>query len=238
MCHDESETFIASEIRALEERGVPLRIYSYRRPREAVPHQVVQRIRARITYLPEPLHRHPRALWRAHREALRLDRARHRRTLELAVRRALSERSLAAWRGFLRALVLATHVRSDGVRHLHAHFAHGASDAAMLASGLVGQPFSFTAHARDIYTAPPERLRQKIEAAAAMLDELRIRRLPVVANGRLEGIVSRADLIKMLARPPDQVTSPPADAKLVAIFSGGRGGPGGVKWQQHPHQKA
>jgi CBS domain-containing protein len=39
-----------------------------------------------------------------------------------------------------------------------------------------------------------------VAAAAVILDEQRIRRLPVVASGRLVGIVSRGDLVRALAR--------------------------------------
>ena len=45
-----------------------------------------------------------------------------------------------------------------------------------------------------------------IEVAASILDTRNFRRLPVVLDGRLVGIVSRADVIKALAR----ATSPPA----------------------------
>jgi CBS domain-containing protein len=41
-----------------------------------------------------------------------------------------------------------------------------------------------------------------IEIAAAMMHQCRIRRLPLVVNGRLVGIVSRSDLIKALATAP------------------------------------
>jgi CBS domain-containing protein len=54
-----------------------------------------------------------------------------------------------------------------------------------------------------------------VAAAAVMLDERRIRRLPVVADGRLVGIVSRGDLVRALART---APSPPAslpDAEIV-----------------------
>ena len=54
-----------------------------------------------------------------------------------------------------------------------------------------------------------------IESAAVILDERRIRRLPVVADGRLVGIVSRGDLVKALAAaaPVESVSRP--DAQLV-----------------------
>jgi CBS domain-containing protein len=54
-----------------------------------------------------------------------------------------------------------------------------------------------------------------VAAAAVILDERRIRRLPVVADGRLVGIVSRGDLVRALA---SAAPTPPAslpDAELV-----------------------
>jgi CBS domain-containing protein len=52
-----------------------------------------------------------------------------------------------------------------------------------------------------------------IETAAAILDNRQIRRLPVVRDGQLVGIVSRGDLIKALAAAkPPTVESPASDA--------------------------
>jgi CBS domain-containing protein len=53
-----------------------------------------------------------------------------------------------------------------------------------------------------------------LEAAAALLHEHGIRRLPVVLNGAMVGIVSRADLIKALAGHEEGVTARP-DVHLV-----------------------
>lgn len=51
-----------------------------------------------------------------------------------------------------------------------------------------------------------------IEIAAAILDNRQIRRLPVVRDGQLVGIVSRGDLIKALAAS----AQPPATESLVS----------------------
>ena len=48
-----------------------------------------------------------------------------------------------------------------------------------------------------------------IETAAAILDNRQIRRLPVVRDGRLVGIVSRGDLVKALAA---SAQAPPAES--------------------------
>jgi glycosyltransferase involved in cell wall biosynthesis len=77
----------------------------------------------------------------------------------------LRERNPDTWRRFLHAGYLAQQARQAGVERLHAHFAHGATRVAMLASMLTGLRFSFTAHARDIYTANRVLLREKIEGA-------------------------------------------------------------------------
>lgn len=53
-----------------------------------------------------------------------------------------------------------------------------------------------------------------IEAAAAVLHERGIRRVPVVADGVLVGILSRGDLVKALAGPP-RAPAPASDARLV-----------------------
>lgn len=60
-----------------------------------------------------------------------------------------------------------------------------------------------------------------IESAAALLDEHRIRRVPVVAAGTLVGIVSRGDLVRALAATaPTAEGIPPSDAELVRTMRG------------------
>lgn len=55
-----------------------------------------------------------------------------------------------------------------------------------------------------------------IESAAVILDRHRIRRLPVVADGRLVGIVSRGDLVKALSTAPAPAAATASDAALMA----------------------
>src|SRR5581483_9612343 len=54
------------------------------------------------------------------------------------------------------------------VRHLHGHFCHGATNVTWFVSQLPGLPFSFTAHAKDIYQSdqnPGDLLARKLRAA-------------------------------------------------------------------------
>jgi CBS-domain-containing membrane protein len=57
--------------------------------------------------------------------------------------------------------------------------------------------------------------RLPLESVAIVLDEHRIRRVPVVDLGRLVGIVSRGDLIKAFARLPVRPGKPRSDAELA-----------------------
>src|ERR1700730_12123808 len=70
-----SETFIAQEILALEERGLDILIVSLRhsldRARHPGAHRVHQRIRAALLYLPEYLYQEPRRVGRGWRRARR-----------------------------------------------------------------------------------------------------------------------------------------------------------------------
>ena len=64
-----SETFIAQGIRALEGRGLRLRLYSLRHPTDPAVHPVHREIAAPVVYLPEYLKDDPRRVWRSWRRA-------------------------------------------------------------------------------------------------------------------------------------------------------------------------
>ncbi len=162
-----SETFIANEVLELERLGVPVRIYSYRRPKAPFTHASARSIRAPITYLPDPLWRHPCELLGSHRVIRRREPERYRAMWRSALSYSLRRRHIDTWKRFLQAGALANLLYESDVRHLHAHFAHEATRVAMMASGLTGIPFSFTAHARDIYSrdVDAELLRDKVSAA-------------------------------------------------------------------------
>src|SRR5439155_754771 len=69
------------------------------------------------------------------------------------------------------ALVLKRQQKSSGVAvgHLHAHFAHDPTLVAQLTHLLTGIPFSFTAHARDLYQVPEAQLRARADRATTIV---------------------------------------------------------------------
>jgi glycosyltransferase involved in cell wall biosynthesis len=55
---------------------------------------------------------------------------------------------------FVKAAPLAREAAREGVDHVHAHFASHPATAAWVVHRLTGTPFSFTAHANDLFVAP------------------------------------------------------------------------------------
>ncbi len=161
-----SETFISNEIRLLEEQGLTVHIFSMRNPRESFTHKSVQTICAEVTYLPTEfwlaLHRF---FWPNLCTAVKFPLA-YLTTLRLAWTRFLRKRSIMTFKHFFQAAYLVHHAQGKNIAHLHAHFAHSPTSVAMFASELSGIPFSFTAHAKDIYTTNKEQIAEKIDKAS------------------------------------------------------------------------
>jgi len=161
-----SETFISNEIALLEEKGVRIRILSMRHPREDFTHESVKRIRARVDYIPETIAGHVIKLATANLACLIRSPGRYLKGLGEMVRRVAVTRKTATAKHLLQAGYLAAKVLpGSGITHLHAHFAHSPTSVAVFLSILTGLPYSFTAHAKDIYTQDPGRLSGKIANA-------------------------------------------------------------------------
>jgi glycosyltransferase involved in cell wall biosynthesis len=183
-----SEVFITSEIYRLERLGMPLRLYVLKAADEDVQHDVVRRVRVQPDYLVQTSSLSGTGLVRwlganlgLFRPALLRTARRHPAGTARAAGRALAQ-AVRARRGFLAAprkiylkefllaVDLADRLASAGnVRRLHAHFAHGTTTVTWLASTITGIPFSFTGHAKDLYTEdlnPAGLLRRKMDAAS------------------------------------------------------------------------
>jgi glycosyltransferase involved in cell wall biosynthesis len=157
-----SETFIAQEIWALEQRGLDIQIVSLRHPTDRARHPVHGQIRAPVLYLPEYLKDEPRRVLAAWRRARRLQgyAAARRAWLADLVRDPTPNRI----RRFGQALVVAAELPQD-IGHLHAHFLHTPASAARYAAVMRGLPWSVSAHAKDIWTIPAWEKRDKLASA-------------------------------------------------------------------------
>jgi glycosyltransferase involved in cell wall biosynthesis len=182
-----SETFIASEIYRMEREGLRLRLYSIQPFEDNVRHEIVDRIQAKPVYLPRTTSLRKTSLFRWLALHLRdflpgLKRAALRHPVKVARAAAVAfaqavraRRTFWSWprkiylKEFLQAATLADLLaQARDVRHIHAHFCHRTTTVAWLASIMTGLPFSFTAHAKDLYSPslnPAGLLRRKMDAA-------------------------------------------------------------------------
>lgn len=157
-----SETFIAQEMLELERRGFRFDIWSLRRPTDRHVHPMHEAIAARLFYLPEYLHDDPRRVWRGMVHALRG--LRWRPTLRVFLRDLVRDPTPNRLRRLGQAFVLAREI-DPAIRHIHVHFLHTPGSVTRYAALLTGRSFSFSAHAKDIWTTPEWERREKIAAA-------------------------------------------------------------------------
>jgi colanic acid/amylovoran biosynthesis glycosyltransferase len=153
-----SETFITDEIEALERQGAAIELYALlpgRRgvldpaPRRSVIAASVPRAVAAQLYW---LARSPRRMLGIWWVAL----SRHCGSPKLFARAVL---------GIASAAVFAIRMRRSGIVHVHAHFATHSALAAWVIERLAGIPYSFTAHADDVFVRRPM-LEEKVARAS------------------------------------------------------------------------
>ncbi len=202
-----SETFVAAEVLELERQGEHVTIFAISRPDEPFEHAFLDRLRARVVYLPHRPHREPVRVARGLASALR---ASPRGWLRAARVALWTPRQVLAWRRLLQATVLRRELADAEIEHVHAHFATAAARLANLAHLMSGPQYSVTAHAKDIYhrQARPARLRQKLGDAefVATVSEANRDFLTSVLDGRgrVEVVPNSADL-RRLGAPNGEV---------------------------------
>jgi glycosyltransferase involved in cell wall biosynthesis len=156
-----SETFVVNEILAHEAAGQAIEIFALRPVAESHFQDTIGRVRAPVTRVPD-LFKDADAFWKL------LHRAREGLPGAWSVLGALDDE---AGRDVGQAIHVALACRERGIRHLHAHFGTAATTVARLAAAMAGTPYSFTAHAKDIYCESQESrdLDRKLRDAARVV---------------------------------------------------------------------
>jgi glycosyltransferase involved in cell wall biosynthesis len=137
-----SETFIVSEILARVAAGDRIEIFSLRPPNDPRFHPELARVKAPVTYIARP--KSAERVWETFRAA-------EAAGLAPAVSRVFTELATMDTNDALQAINLAVALQNRNIRHLHVHFASIPTTVARLASAITGIPYSFTAHAVDIF---------------------------------------------------------------------------------------
>jgi glycosyltransferase involved in cell wall biosynthesis len=237
-----SELFIASEIARMEQQGTTLRLIVLKPSDEATHHPVVDRIKAKPVYLQDFTSLSDRTFIRWLRDNLpeafgpiRRVAVRH----PLRVARTAGWAAAQAWRDrrgwrpravylkeWMRAAAVADELsHGDPVTHIHAHFAHRTTTVTWWAAHMLGLPFSFTGHAKDIYQTdqnPHGLLARKMHAAEFVVTctDANRQHLEAIAPGRPVHVMYHglnADFARLLA------DAPPVDQpERLRIISVGR----------------
>jgi colanic acid/amylovoran biosynthesis glycosyltransferase len=169
-----SETFIVNEILAHEAAGLDLHIFALRPPADTHFQDKIARVRASVTYIKKPVQGRMNAaiasqapnaasfFWAELQEA-----AKAMPNLWSKLGYAAGERASVVYQ----AAWLAQDIRQRGITHVHAHFGSVATSVARLAAHFAEVPYSFTAHAKDIFhdSVEPEDLRRKLRDAATVV---------------------------------------------------------------------
>lgn len=154
-----SETFIAQEIRALEQRGFAIDIVSLRFPTDKHVHPVHREIAAKVGYLPEYLYREPLRVLRSWAKAS--TRPGYWRAFGQWIKDLVRDPTPNRARRFGQACVMVAELPKDATR-LHAHFLHTPASATYYAHLITGMRWSCSAHAKDIWTSPDWDKREKL----------------------------------------------------------------------------
>ena len=155
------QTFCYREVAELERQKTKVQVYSIRRPVNEPEQDWDKQIVERVHYLPDE-----KAL------VAEVDGALRKNAFPNEVRDAVQKWGRQS--DFLRlyqAIYVGTRMQQNGVRHLHAHFAGMAARTAFWINQFFGIPYSFTAHANDIF-APRDfvvSLAKLMETAAAIV---------------------------------------------------------------------
>jgi len=155
------QTFCYREVAELERQGTKVHVYSIRRPTDEPKQDWDEQLVGCVHYLPDE-----NSLVREVDRLLRDGRM-----------PGATQATVEKWgrqSDFLRlyqAVYVGMRMRQNGVRHLHAHFAGMAARTAFWINQFFGIPYSFTAHANDIF-APRDfvvSLAKLMESAAAIV---------------------------------------------------------------------
>ena len=156
-----------------------IQIFALTNPHEKVVQMQVEQVRAPVHYLDEAMHARPWVqIIREHMGVARLHFLGYLRALSYIATHPKIDKGYTAsnrWECFLQTVrlihVLVLEARRTGknIDHLHAHFAHDPALIAYLVNCITGLPFSFTAHARDLYQVPEDVLTDRIHQANAVI---------------------------------------------------------------------
>lgn len=213
-----SETFIAQEILQLEQLGASVHVLALVENDQPAEHAWLKELKARVTRIESAPFTE---VWN---ELSRRGRARPwlRPAIRDVVTLALEHPFGKGKRYLGSALALSDAAMRLRLNHLHAHFANRPAWVTLTAAAMCELPFSFTAHAKDIYRDTVDRFYWQTllrrcafavtvtKANVAHLEEL----AGMAATGKLRLLYNGVDLE---AIRPDSATARPPESRIACV---------------------
>lgn len=178
-----SATFVYKEILALSKLGFDILPFSVHFPKHITQGNIGDQLRGKTIYL---YRQSEYKIFRNHLTFIIKHPVRYLFVLRLAVSDALKTRGWRIGLGLLYRFFISVRcaylLKKNECGHIHVHFAHIPTDIAMYASQLAMIPFSFTAHANDIF----ERgwlLKEKVDRSLFAICISEYNRKYLISNG-------------------------------------------------------
>ena len=213
----------------MEQIGASIQIFALTNPHEKVVQRQVDQVRAPVQYIDADIRpRSLRKMLNQNLEVARLHFKGYLRSLAYIVANRSIDKGYTAsnrWECFLQAVhlvfLLDQQPRNSGktIDHLHAHFAHDPALIAYLVHLMTGIPFSFTAHARDLFQVPEKALTDRIHRATAVVTCCRanveyLNQIAPSAQAKFSLIYHGVNL-NDFQPPVDRETKPPPACPLI-----------------------
>jgi glycosyltransferase involved in cell wall biosynthesis len=222
-----TQTFVLDEVLGLERLGLRLRIFALARPDEPITQPELASVRAPVTYLDG---RDRRLAARDHLAVAARGPLRYLRTAWYVARHAEADQGyrVSSRAGcFDLAVQLTRRLRGErragrAPGRLHAHFAHDPALVALLAHRLTGLPWSFTAHARDLWQVPERAVADRVASAGVTVACCRAgaERLRELVAPELRGrvrLVHHGVDVRRFQPPPRRAGRRPGPPRIVSI---------------------
>lgn len=202
-----SATFVSNEIWAMEDMGVEVCPYSIHQPNHKAHGEKAEKLalRTKIIYaqslmssvlaLGELTFKHTRSSVRGFGQLFG----------DLIKTGMFTKQSAKLGYQFLQAAWLAKDLRVQNVEHLHIHFAHVPTQVGMYAAALAGVPFTFMAHANDIFERPLL-IKEKIKRAKKAVT---ISHFNIDLMTRQGGDPNKMSIVRCGVHPTEELTQKP-----------------------------
>jgi len=183
-----TESFIAQEITALEDRGYHIEIWALEKPKDMTVHPVHRLVRADVTYLPARAYQNMSRLVKAFFHAVR--HTDYQPTFRAWLKDFNRDPTRLRIRALAQALILAREL-APHITHLHAHHLNLPASVAHYTAMLTKRTWSFSGHAKDIWLTPEWDKREKLASSMGSTAST------AIGVGHLQALAPTADRVKL-----------------------------------------